>query len=94
MEKMNRYLLGVVTQSLRGGKSAQRRILNHVIECTRALLEFYNYAQYKSHDDAILSYMRDALHGFHTFEDVIFLERAGETVKAKANTMTTELMKM
>jgi hypothetical protein len=38
--------------------------------------------------------MRDALHGFHTLKDVIFLERAGKTVITKANTMTTELMKM
>jgi hypothetical protein len=32
MKEMSRYLLGVVTQSLRGGSSAQRPILNHAIE--------------------------------------------------------------
>jgi hypothetical protein len=29
MKEMNRYLLGVVTQSLRGGSPAQRPIFNH-----------------------------------------------------------------
>jgi hypothetical protein len=35
---------GVVTQALRGGSPAQRPIFNRIIECTRALLEFYMYA--------------------------------------------------
>jgi len=52
MKEMSRYLLGVVTQSLRGGSPAQHPIFNHAIECTRAMLEFYMYARYKSHDDA------------------------------------------
>jgi len=93
MKEMGRYLLGVVTQSLRGRSPAQRRIFNHSIKCTRALLEFYMYARYKSHDDAILSYMEDAFHRFHTFEDVFLLGRAGKQVKAKANALRTELVK-
>jgi len=40
MKEMSRYLLGVVTQSLRGGSPTQRPIFNRAIECTRALLEF------------------------------------------------------
>jgi len=59
MKEMSQYLLGVVTQSLRGGSPAQCPIFNRAIECTRALLEFYRYARYKSHDDATLSYMED-----------------------------------
>jgi hypothetical protein len=57
MKEISRYLLGVVTQSLRGGSSAQSPICNRAIECTRALLEFHMYAQYQSHDDATLCYM-------------------------------------
>jgi len=34
MKEMSRYMLGVVTQSLRGGSPAQRPIVNHSIECT------------------------------------------------------------
>jgi len=93
MKEMSRYLRGVVTQSLRGGSPAQRPIFNHAIECTRALLEFYMYARYKSHDDATLSYMEDALHRFHTFKDVFLLGRAGKKAKAKANALRTELGK-
>jgi len=52
MKEMSQYIIGVVTQSLRGGSPTQHPISNHAIECTWALLEFYMYAQYKSHDDA------------------------------------------
>jgi len=38
MKEMSRYLLGVVTQSLRGRNPTQRPILNCAIECTQALL--------------------------------------------------------
>jgi hypothetical protein len=93
MKEMSRYLLGVVSQSLRGGSPAQRPIFNHAIEWTPALLEFYMYARYKSHDDATLSYMEDTLHCFHTFKDVFLLGRAGKMVKAKANGLRTELVK-
>jgi len=55
VKEMSRYLLAVVTQSLRGGSPAQRPIVNHPIEYTGALLEFFMYAPYKSHDDATLS---------------------------------------
>jgi hypothetical protein len=34
MKEMSRYLLGVVTQSLRGGDPAQRPIFNRAFECT------------------------------------------------------------
>jgi len=45
MKEMSRYLLGVVTQSLRGGNPAQHPIVNHSIECTQASFEFYMYAR-------------------------------------------------
>jgi len=90
---MSRYLLGVGTQSLRGGNPTQCPIFNRAIECTRALLEFYMYAPYISHDDATLSYMEDALHRFHSFKDVFLLGQAGKKAKAKGNALRTELMK-
>jgi len=93
MKEMSWYLLGVVTESLRGGSPAQRPVFNRAIECTRALLEFYMYARYKCHDDATLSYMEDALHRFHTFKDVFLLRRASRETKAKGNALRTELVK-
>ena len=90
---MSQYLLGVVTQSLRGGSPAQHPTFNHAIECTQALLEFYMYARYRSHNDATVSCMEDALHHFHTFKDIFSLGCAGKKVKTKANALRTELMK-
>jgi len=93
MKEMSRYMLGVVTHSLQGGSPAQHPIFNRAIQCARALLEFYRYAPYKSHDDATLSYMEDALRPFHTFKDVFILGRAGKQAKAKANALRTDLVK-
>ena len=90
---MSRFLLGVIGQFLRGGSPAQRPIVNHAIECTQALLEFYMYAQHKSHDDSILNYMEDALLHFHTFKDVFLSRRARKQAKPKANALKTELVK-
>jgi len=93
MKEMSRYLLRVVTQSLRGGSPAQHRILNNPIECPRALLKVYMYARYNSHDDATLSYMEDPLHCSHSFKDVFFLRQAGNKSKIKTNALTIELVK-
>jgi len=93
MKEMSWYLLGVVTQSLWGGSPVQHPIFNRVFECTRVLLELYMYARYKSHDDATLSYLEDALHSFHTFKDAFLLGRAGKEEKAKPNALRTELVR-
>jgi len=93
IKKMNWYLLGVVTQSLWGGSPAQCPIINDAIECTQALLEFYMYARYKSHNDVTLSYLEDALRCFHTFKDVFLLRQTSKKPKAKANAPRTQLIK-
>ena len=93
MKEMGQYLVGVETQSLRGGRPAQRPIFNHANECTQALLEFYMYACYKCHNDATLSHMEDALRHSHTFTDVFVLGCADKQRKAKANSLRTELTK-
>jgi hypothetical protein len=59
MKNMSWYLLGDVTQFLRGSSPAQRSIFHHACECTWALLELKLYAEYKYHDNVILSYMED-----------------------------------
>jgi hypothetical protein len=93
MNEISRYLLGVVTQSLQGGSPAQHPRFTCAIECTQALLEFYMYTRYKSHDDATLSFIQDAVHRFHTFKDVLLLGQAGKMDQAKANALRTELAK-
>jgi hypothetical protein len=92
-KEMSWYLLGVVTQPLLGGRPAQFPLFSGTIERTWALLEFYIYAQYKSHDDATLHYMEDAMYRFHTFKDVFLLGPAGKKAKAKASTLRMELVK-
>jgi len=73
MKEMSWYLLGVVTQSLQGGSPAQRPIFNGGSQCTWALLAYYTYARYKSHNDGTMSYTEDALHHFNTFKGVFLL---------------------
>jgi hypothetical protein len=90
---MNRYLLGVVTQSIRGGCTAHSPIFNCLIEYTHTLLEFYMYARYKCHDDATLRYISDCLHRFHALNDLILLGRASKQLKATAKSHRMELMK-
>jgi len=90
---MSQYLLGVVTQSLQGGSPAQFPIFNRPIESTRALLKLYMYAQYKSHDDATLSYLEDPLCRFPTFKDDFLLGQAGKRVNDKVNALRIELVK-
>jgi len=93
IKEISQYLLGVVTQYLQGGNPTQRPIFHRSIEYTWALLDFSMYARYKSHDDATSSHMEDYLHCFHTFQDGLFLGRAGKKAKNKANALTTELVK-
>jgi hypothetical protein len=93
MKEISGYLLGVVTQSLRGGSPAQCPIFKRLINCTRALLESFMLARYKSHHDATLSYMEVTLHRFHTLNDVFLFRRPGKQEKAKANVLRTELVK-
>jgi len=90
---MSWYMLGVETQSLRGGSPTQRPIFNRAIAYTRALLECYMYARYKSHDDATLSSIEDALCHFHTLIDDFLLGRPGRKARAKADAVRTHLVK-
>jgi hypothetical protein len=93
MKQMSQYMLGVVTQCVRGRRPAQRPIFSRQIQCTWALLEFFMYVQYKSHDDETLSYMEDALHDFNTLKDVFLLGQAGNKLMAKVNALRTDLVK-
>jgi hypothetical protein len=94
MNEMSSFQPSIVAQSLQGGSPTQHPIFNHPIECKRTLLEFYVYAHYRSEDDASLSYMEDVLPYVHTIKDVCLLGRAGEKAKAKANALSTELVKI
>jgi hypothetical protein len=49
--------------------------------------------RYKSHDDATLSFLEDALRHCHTFKDDILLGRAGKKAKAKATALRMDHVK-
>jgi hypothetical protein len=51
------------------------------------------YASFEFHDEATLSYMVDGLCCFHSIQDVSLLGRAGTVAKAKARTLTMDLVK-
>ena len=95
VKEMSRYLLAVVVQTLRGGTGGfnERAMFNGAIECTRALLEFYMYSRYKSHDDDTIGYMEDALLRFHRSKEVFLGARVGKRARAKAGNLRTELVR-
>jgi len=93
MKEMSQYPRGVATQSLQGGSPALCPTVNRAIACTWQLLDFDMYLRYKSHDDAILCYMQDALNFFHTVTEGFLLEQSGKQMKPKANALRWELVK-
>jgi hypothetical protein len=70
-----------------------RGIFNRAILCTRALLEFFFYASYTSHDQATLDLMENALRRFHEHKDVFRQYRAGKRITTDARELRTELIK-
>jgi len=92
LKELSRDLLGVQAGSLHDGITAHCPKFNCAIECTQPLLEFYIHAQYESHDDAILSYMEDALRRFRTFKDGFLLQFADKNANAKPTTLWRELV--
>jgi len=51
------------------------------------------YAQYKSHNDATMSHMENAMHLCYNFKDVCEGRRAGKKDKPNTNALRTELVK-
>jgi len=57
------------------------------------VLQFYMYTWYKSHNDAPLGYIEDALPHFRSIQDLFLSRRATKKVNKKANALRTELVK-
>jgi hypothetical protein len=90
---MSTFLLAVLRAALHGPTPAQRGVFDRAILCTRALLEFFFYASYTSHDQATLDLMENALRRFHEHRDVFRQYRAGKRTTADARELRTELIK-
>jgi hypothetical protein len=67
-----RYLLRIVTNTLRSFDASEKKIFNEVIQSTRALLEFYQYCIYPTHDKETLQLMDEALNRFHIHKSIFF----------------------
>jgi hypothetical protein len=91
LKQMSTFLLAVLRNALHGPTSAERGVFDRAILCTRALLEFFFYASYTSHDEATLNMMDNALRRFHQHRDVFLRYRAGKRVAAGARDRRAEL---
>jgi len=67
---MSQFLVGVLHCALRNPSPPKRGIFKEAIECCQALMEFYFYAQFESHDEVTLGLMDEALKCFHIWERI------------------------
>jgi hypothetical protein len=92
IKTMSRFLIAVLRCALRAPSASQRGVFNQAIECSRALVEFYFYSQYDSHDEETLGLMSTALRNFHHFKDVFRQFRAGKRVTQEGKARQKELI--
>ena len=92
IKTMSHFLVAILRCALRAPSASQRGIFNQAIECSRALVEFYFYSQYDSHDEQTLGLMSTALRDFHHFKDVFRQFRAGKSVTQKGKARRKELI--
>jgi len=77
---MLRFLVAILHCALCAASASQHDIFNQAIESSRALVEFYFYSPYNSHDEQTLGLMSTAQQNFHHFKDVFRQFRAGKRV--------------
>jgi len=89
---MLHFLVAVLRCALRAASATQRDVFNQAIECSRALVEFYFYAPYNSHDEQTFGLMSTARRNFHHFKDVFRQFRAGKRVTKEGKARRKELI--
>ena len=70
MQNLGRCLLGVLAVALRQPDSTQVIPFKHALKCVRALVDFNMMAQYRSHTDETIAYMKDYLGQFNQMKDI------------------------
>src|SRR5437588_11150813 len=88
---MIRFPVGATCNALRNPTPGEKAAFESTVECTRALVEFYMYCQYESHDEDTLNLIEDALRCFHNTKGVFLLFRAVKRLSAEAKDKQTEL---
>jgi hypothetical protein len=92
MKRLSTFVLAVLRNALRGPTPAERGTFDRAVLCSRALLEFFFYASYTSHDEATLDLMENALRRFHETKDVFLRYSAGRRVAASATERRANLI--
>jgi hypothetical protein len=92
-KRMSTFLLAVLRAALHGPTPAQRGVFDRALLCTHALLGFFFYASYTSHDQATLDLMQNALRRFHEHRDVFRQYLSIKRTTAVARELRTELIK-
>jgi len=92
IKTMSRFLIAVLRCALRAPSASQRRIFNQAIECSGALVRFYFYSQYDSHDEQTLGLMSTTQWDFHHFKDVFRQFRASKSVAQEGKAHRKELI--
>jgi hypothetical protein len=92
IKTMSRFLVAVLRCALHAPSASQRGVFNQAIECSRALVEFYFYSQYDSHDEQTLGLMSTALRNFHHFKEVFRQFRAGKRVTQEGKALRKKLI--
>ena len=93
IKTMTRFLVGVTRNALRNPTPGEKAPFESAVECTRALVEFYLYCQYESHDEDTLNLMENALRRFHSTKGVFLQFRVGKRLAAEAKDKRTALCK-
>ena len=93
IKTMTRFLVAVMCNALRNPTPGQKVPFESAVECTRALVEFYMYCQYESHNEDTLNLIDDSLRRFHSTKDVVLQFRACKRLAAEAKDRRTALCK-
>ncbi|KAF8457923.1 hypothetical protein BDZ91DRAFT_666180, partial [Kalaharituber pfeilii] len=76
MRNLSRVLLGVFAAT----------VTSQAILCIRYFMDFYLIAQYRTHTDETVNYMRQYLEKFHVYKSVFLQYRAGKTTAGDTQT--------
>ena len=91
IKTITRYLVGVTRNALQNPAPAEKAPFESAVECTCALVEFYMYCQYESHNEDTLNLMENALRRFHNTKGIFLQFRIGKRLAAEVKDKRAEL---
>ena len=91
MRNLGRIFLPAFTAALRTPTEAQRHLFRAATLCVAALIYFHLLAQYKTHTEATLQGMQNALDSFYQEKDIFQEFRVGKRAQKDIDTAIAEL---